>query len=127
MAMTKFASIDAYIKSAPKEVQAILKKIRQTIREAAPEAEEGISYGMPVFKQHGNLVYFAAFKKHIGFYPPIKGLAKERKPYANPKGNLQFPLDKLMPYGLMAKITKFRLKENIAQAKAKAKAKKKKV
>lgn len=126
MAMPKFATVDAYIKSFPKDVQVILKKIRQTVRQAAPQAEEGISYGMPVLKQHGNLIYYAAFKKHIGFFPPIAGLVKERKPYAGPKGNLQFPYDKPMPYGLMAKITKVRVKERLAEAKAKAKAKKKK-
>lgn len=126
MAITKNGTIAAYIKGFPKDIQVILKKIQQTVRAAAPQAEEGISYGMPVFKQQGNLVYFAAFKKHIGFYPPVNGLAKERKPYANPKGNLQFPYDKPMPYGLMTKITKLRLKENMAKAKAKAKAAKKK-
>src|SRR6516165_5404090 len=88
--------IDSYISKFPADVQVILKKVRETIHHAAPEAKETISYLMPVFKQHGILVYFAAWEKHIGMYPPISGdkaLEKAIAPYAGPKGNLQFPLD----------------------------------
>jgi uncharacterized protein YdhG (YjbR/CyaY superfamily) len=110
-------SIDDYIASfSPSpEVQAILEKIRLTIRNAAPHAEETISYKMPTFKLNGALVYFAAFKKHIGFYPPIKGdprLEKAISTYAGEKGNLRFPLDQPIPYNLIERIVKLRVKQN---------------
>ena len=93
--------IDGYISQFPPlDVRAILKKVRETIRHAAPDAKEDISYQMPAFKQHGILVYFAAWKKHIGMYPPISGdkaMEKAVARYAGPKGNLQFPLDEPIP------------------------------
>ena len=107
-------SIDAYIAGFPREVQAILKNVRATVRAAAPKAEERISYRMPAFFQDGVLVYFAAFKKHIGLYPPVRD-AKLRASvarYAGPKGNLQFPLDEPIPYTLIRRIVKVRLREN---------------
>jgi uncharacterized protein YdhG (YjbR/CyaY superfamily) len=116
---TKSKSIDDYIAEFPPRVQAILKKIRRTIRAAAPSAEEVISYRMPAFKQDGMLVYFAAFKNHIGLYPPIRGdakLAKAIAPYAGEKGNLRFPLDEPIPYDLIEKIAKLRVKQNLAKA-----------
>jgi uncharacterized protein YdhG (YjbR/CyaY superfamily) len=117
-------NIDEYIAGFPPEVQAILRKIRLTIRKAAPEAEEKISYQMPTFTLKGNLVHFAAFKKHIGFYPTPSGTAKFKKEiaaYQAAKGSIQFPLDKPIPYGLISKIVKFRVKENLARARTKGK------
>ncbi len=108
-------NIDDYIATFSPEVQAILQKIRQTIHKAAPAAEEEISYQMPAFAQQGYLVYFAAFKKHIGFYPPIKGdekLKQEASIYAGEKGNLRFPLDQPIPYALITKIVKLRVRQN---------------
>jgi uncharacterized protein YdhG (YjbR/CyaY superfamily) len=119
-------TIDEYIASFPPEVQAILKKIRRTIRAAAPDAQEAISYQIPTFKLQGVLVHFAAFKKHIGFYPPVQGdadLVKAVSPYANAKGNLRFPLDRPIPYDLITRIAKLRVKQNLAAAKAKGRPK----
>src|ERR1022692_1205043 len=107
--------IDDYIASFSPEVQAILEKIRLTIKCAAPDAQETISYNMPTFWLNGALVYFAAFKKHIGFYPPVRGDARLEKAistYAGEKGNLQFPLDQPIPYGLVERIVKLRMKQN---------------
>ncbi len=107
--------IDDYISKCPAEVQKVLRQVRETIREAAPNANEVISYGMPAFRQHGILVYFAAWKKHIGFYPPISGDAAIEKAiakYAGPKGNLQFPLDAPIPYALIKRIVKLRVKQD---------------
>lgn len=112
-------TIDEYITGFPREVQAILEKIRATIQAAAPDAEETISYRMPTFTLSGNLVHFAAFKKHIGFYPAPSGIAKFKKElsaYKGAKGSVQFPLDKPIPLGLIRKIVKFRVKENLARA-----------
>jgi len=114
-------SIDEYIGCFTPELQQVLKKIRSTIRKAAPEAEETISYKMPAFRLNGVLVYFAAFKKHIGLYPPIRGdaeLAKAIARYAGPKGNLRFPLDEPMPYELIERIVKLRVKQLAAKAAA---------
>ena len=108
-------NIDEYIASYPPEVRAILQKIRLTIRKVAPDSEEIISYKIPAFRLNGILVYFAAFKKHIGLYPPVRGDAKlvtAASVYAGEKGNLQFPLDHPIPYGLIGKIVKFRVKQN---------------
>lgn len=116
------ANIDEYIQAFPSEIQSILQSIRTTIRKAAPEAEEIISYRMPAFRQNGILVYFAAFKKHIGLYPPVSGdavIEKAIAPYAGPKGNLQFPLDKPIPYDLIERIVKLRVKQNQAKLSAK--------
>ena len=120
----KPASIDEYIAGFDPEVREILEAIRRTIREAAPEAAEVISYQMPAFKQHGILVYFAAWKKHIGLYPPVSGDAELEQavaPYAGEKGNLQFPLNEPMPFDLIERIVKHRVQQNEAKAKAKRK------
>jgi len=113
----QFKNMDEYIGDFPEEVQIILEKMRQTIREAAPEAVEAISYQMPTFKLNGrNLVHFAAFKNHIGFYPTPSGIEafkKELSLYKQGKGSVQFPMDKLIPYDLVKKIVKYRLKEII--------------
>jgi uncharacterized protein YdhG (YjbR/CyaY superfamily) len=119
--------IDSYISQFPAEVQAILEKVRATIHHAAPEGTETISYLMPAFKQHGILVYFAAWEKHIGMYPPISGdkaLEKAIARYAGPKGNLQFPLDGPIPYGLIERIVKLRVKQDSAKAAARRKKRK---
>ena len=112
----QFKTIDGYIKTFPKDIQSILEKMRQTIRNAAPEAEEAISYQIPTFKLNGNLVHFAAFKKHIGFYPTSSGIEafkKELAPYKGAKGSVQFPIDKQIPFDLVKKIVIFRVKENL--------------
>ena len=112
-------NIDTYISQFPGKVQAILEKLRATIRSAAPDAKEVISYQMPAFKQHGILVYFAAWKQHIGLYPPIHGgeaLEKAVARYAGPKGNLQFPLDEPMPLKLIERIVKMRVKQDNEKA-----------
>ena len=114
--------IGSYISQFPADVQAVLKKVRETIRNAAPDATEVISYKLPAFKQHGILVYFGAWKAHIGLYPPISGdktLEKAVARYAAPKGNLQFPLDEPMPFDLIEKIVKLRVKQDTAKAMAK--------
>jgi uncharacterized protein YdhG (YjbR/CyaY superfamily) len=119
-------TIDEYIASFPKDVQEILERIRRTIREAAPDAQEKISYQMPAFTLKGNLVYFAAFKNHIGFYPIPSGIEEfkeELSAYEQGKGSVQFPLDKPIPYDLISRIVKFRVKENLAKAEAKGKRK----
>jgi uncharacterized protein YdhG (YjbR/CyaY superfamily) len=102
----QFETIDEYIKASPKGVQAILEKMRQTIRKAVPEAEETSCYQIPTFKLNGgSLVHFAAFKKHIGLYPPApKEFKKEVSQYEGPKGNLKFPMDKPIPYDLVTRI-----------------------
>ena len=107
-------------------MQAILEQVRETIRHAAPDAKEVISYQMPAFKQHGILVYFAAWQKHIGLYPPISGdkaLEKAVARYAGPKGNLQFPLDEPMPLVLIERIVKLRVKQDTEKAAANRKKK----
>jgi uncharacterized protein YdhG (YjbR/CyaY superfamily) len=119
--------IDAYIAYFPKDVQVILEKIRQTIGKAAPNAEEAIKYQMPTFTLNGNLVHFAAFKNHIGFYPVPTGIEKFKKElsgYKGGKGSVQFPLDKPIPYELISKIVKFRVQENLKRVEAKGKKKK---
>ena len=119
--------IDGYIAQFPADVQAILRKVRTTISKAAPAAKETISYQMPAFKLHGILVYFAAWKKHIGLYPPVSGdkaLEKAVARYAGPKGNLQFPLDEPIPYDLIERIVKLRVKQDSEKAAAKRKKRK---
>ena len=115
-------SIDGYIASFAPEVQAVLNRIRLTIGNAAPEAQETISYRIPAFTFNNvALVYFAAFRRHIGFYPPVRGDARLEKavaPYAGPKGNLRFPLDQPMPYGLIERIVRLRMKQNLSKAPA---------
>jgi len=115
-------SIDEYIAAFSPEVQAILQRVRLTISKAAPEARETISYRIPAFTLSGALVYFAAFKKHIGFYPPVRGDAKLEKAlsgYAGEKGNLRFPLEQPIPYNLIERIVKLRVKQNLAKKPAK--------
>jgi uncharacterized protein YdhG (YjbR/CyaY superfamily) len=116
--------IDAYIARYPRDIQARMRKIRATIAKAAPSAEEGISYGIPVFKMNGNLVYFGGFKHHIGFFPtsgPIREFKKELAGYAVSKGTVRFPNDEPIPYPLITKIVRFRVRESRAKAKAKKK------
>jgi len=122
MEKTTASNVDEYISSKSANVRAILKKIRQTIKTAAPEAEEVISYNMPAYKYNGMLVFFAAFKNHIGFYPAPRGIEafkKELSAYKGAKGSVQFPLDKPLPFSLISKIVKFRMKENKKKALAK--------
>jgi uncharacterized protein YdhG (YjbR/CyaY superfamily) len=107
-------NIDEYLGRYPKEIQTILQKIRIAIRKAAPSAKETISYQMPAFRQGGVLVYFAAFSDHISFFPTSSGVRKFQKElgkYETSKGTIKFPLDKPIPYGLISKITKFRVGE----------------
>ena len=113
------ASIDAYIALQPGAVQPILQHIRAIVREEAPAAQEVISYRMPAFTQVGVLVYFAAFKRHIGVYPPVSGdaaLLDALAPYRGPKGNLAFPLAEPMPYELIRRVARQRVIENAARA-----------
>ena len=115
-------TIDAYIADFPKTVQQILQKVRATIKTAAPDAKETIKYGIPTFTLNGNLVHFGGYKEHIGFYPAPAGIAefkKELAPYASGKGTIRFPLDKPIPFALITRIVKFRVKKNLAKAKAK--------
>jgi uncharacterized protein YdhG (YjbR/CyaY superfamily) len=117
------ATIDEYIETFPEDIQAILQKMRRTIREAAPGAVEAISYRMPTFKLNGrNLVHFAAFKSHIGFYPipsGIEAFKEELSPYKQGKGSVQFPLDKPIPYSLVEMIVRHRAKEELEKIKRK--------
>jgi uncharacterized protein YdhG (YjbR/CyaY superfamily) len=107
-------TIDEYVALQPPEVQVILRKIRATIRKAVPRATETISYRMPTFVLNGHLVYFGAFKNHIGLYPPVRdaALRRETSVYAGEKGNLRFSLDEPIPYALIARIVKARVREN---------------
>ena len=116
-------NVDAYIAGYPPQVRAILRKIRTTIRKAAPKAEEAISYGIPAFKLHGNLIFFAAYKSHISIHPRVAELKTELAKYAGGKGTVQLPLDKPIPYGLIARMTKCRVKDNQDRAAAQRKKK----
>jgi uncharacterized protein YdhG (YjbR/CyaY superfamily) len=114
--MKQVKTIDEYISMFPDNVQVILEKLRQTIKESAPGSEEAISYQMPTFKLNGNLVHFAAFKDHIGFFPTSTGrvvFKKELSKYKGGKGTVQFPIDKPIPFDLVQKIVKYRMKENL--------------
>ena len=113
---SKFASIDEYIATFPKETQKLLNDLRTAIKTSAPNAEEKFSYGIPTFFLNGNLVHFAAFKTHIGFYPAPSGIEafkKELSMYKQAKGSVQFPLDAPLPLKLVGKIVKFRVAENL--------------
>ena len=115
-----FKTVDEYIASFPKNAQSILEELRQAIRESAPEAEEAISYQMPAFKLNGILVWFAAFKNHIGFYPKtsaIEAFKEELSDYEASKGTIRFPLDRPIPFDLVKKIVKYRVKENLSKRK----------
>ena len=122
---THVKNVDDYIKNCPQEVQQLLIEIRLTIRQFAPEAIESISYGMPAYKLNGKpLVYFAAFKNHLGFYATPTGhveFEKELATYKQGKGSVQFPIDKPLPIHLIRKIVQFRVKENLKKAKVKNK------
>lgn len=118
------ASIDVYIAGFTPEVRVILQQIRATIRKAAPRAEETIKYGMPTYMQDGNLVFFAAFKNHVGFFGGSTDggkLTAALAPYSGPKGSLKFAFDKPVPIGLIRKIVQARVRENRARADAKKK------
>ncbi len=118
--MKNFASIDDYINSYPKDIQTLLRKMRQTIKKAAPQAEEVISYGIPTFRLQGNLVHFGGFKSHIGFFPTpsaIEAFKKELQEYQGGKGTIKFLLDKPIPFDLVTRIVKFRVKENLEKKK----------
>ncbi|MDJ1485747.1 DUF1801 domain-containing protein [Cytophagaceae bacterium YF14B1] len=122
MVTTNATTIDEYIAGFPDNIQQILNQIRATIKEAAPEAQEAIKYAMPTFVLNGNLVHFAAFKNHIGFYPApvgIEAFKEQLSGYKGAKGSVQFPLDKPMPLKLITDIVKFRVKDALAQAKKK--------
>lgn len=119
MNTTNTQDIDDYIAGFPADIQVKLKKMRSTIKKAAPEALETINYQMPTFQLKGNLVHFAAFKNHVGFYPApsaIENFNMELSAYKSSKGAVQFPLDQPIPYDLVSKIVKFRVKENIEKA-----------
>jgi uncharacterized protein YdhG (YjbR/CyaY superfamily) len=116
MITAKVTTIDEYIADFPTDVQEILQQIRATIKEAAPEAGEKISYGMPTFTLKGNLIHFAAFKNHIGLYPTPNGIEEfkeELSAYKGAKGSVQFPIDKPMPLALITRIVKFRVKKSL--------------
>jgi len=120
----KFKTVDEYIGTFPVATKKIMQQVRKTIIDAAPEAEEVISYNMPAYKQEGMLVFFAAYKEHIGFYPTpggIEAFKKELSVYNSAKGSVQFPIDKPMPLALITKIVKYRVKENIEKASLKKK------
>ncbi|MDH4058644.1 MAG: DUF1801 domain-containing protein [Cyclobacteriaceae bacterium] len=115
-------TIDEYIAMYPAKVQLILEKLRKTIKKAAPEAEEVISYAIPTFKLKGNLVHFGAYENHIGFYPAPSGIAafkKELSGFEGGKGTIRFPLDKPIPFTLVSKIVAYRVNENLEKAKMK--------
>ena len=112
----QFKTMDEYISTFPEDVQRILKELRQTIKEAAPDAEETINYQMPTFTLNGNLVHFAAFENHIGFYPTPSGIEafkKELSGYKGAKGSVQFPIDQPLPLPLIRRIVEYRVKENV--------------
>lgn len=118
-----FSTVDEYIDSFPENIRRILEKIRETIKKAAPDAKEVISYRMPAFRLNGILVYFAAQQNHIGFYPtskPIEVFRKQLARYQTSKGAVRFPFNKPIPFNLISKITKFRVKEDLNSHKNKA-------
>lgn len=117
--MKKYKNVDSYIKAFPKDTQILLKQLRATIKKAAPEAEEGISYGMPGYKLNGPLVYFGGFKNHVSLFalPKVQGVfKKELSKYKTSKGTIQFSLGKPLPLALIRKIVAFRVKENLKKA-----------
>ena len=122
MRMQSFKSVDAYIKSYPKDIQKTLRVIRATIRASALGAEEAMKYGIPTFVLGGNLVHFAAYKTHIGFYPgasAVRTFRKEIAKYKSSKGTVQFPIGSPIPLSLFTRIVKFRVKENLSKTRAK--------
>jgi uncharacterized protein YdhG (YjbR/CyaY superfamily) len=124
--MTKPKNFEEYLTAFPAETQKILVQLRKTIKKAAPDADEVISYGMPLFRQNGRLLYFAAFKNHIGFYPMVTGVEAFKTKlsgYKFAKGSIQFPLQKPLPLKLISEIVKFRVNENIEKSKSNTKVK----
>lgn len=122
MEAIKPKNIDEYIAAFPEDTQKLLQQIRETIKKAAPQAEETISYAMPTFKLNGNLVHFAAYKNHIGFYPVPSGIdafKEELSVFKGAKGSVQFPIDQPMPLKLIADIVKYRVQENLEKGKKK--------
>ena len=120
MPRQKFKSVDEYIAAFPKNIQIILQELRQAIRDAAPEATEVISYQMPAFRLNGNLVWFAAFKNHVGFFPTssVTEAFKERLlSYKTSKGTIRFPIDEPIPFDLVKEIVRFRVQENSSKVK----------
>jgi uncharacterized protein YdhG (YjbR/CyaY superfamily) len=121
-----FRSIDEYIATFPEEIQALLEQVRATIRASAPGAQERISYGMPAFALKGNLVYFAALKNNIGFYPTgsgVEAFKDELSKYEGTKGSVKFPINQLLPLDLISKIVRYRVAQNLDNAAAKARKK----
>lgn len=119
MKRTKALSINAYIRSFPAKTQKLLRQMRATVRAAAPDAQETISYAIPTFTLHGNLVHFAAYEKHIGFYPTpaaIQAFSRELAAYESAKGSVRFPLDEPLPLGLIARMVRFRVAQNLKGA-----------
>lgn len=122
--MKTFTDINEYISEFPDEVKAVLEQIRETIQQAAPGAKEAIRYGMPTFVLNGNLVHFAAYKNHIGFYPAPSGIdefIEELAVYRTGKGTIQFPVNQPIPFNLIKKVVEFRVKENLGKQKRKVK------
>lgn len=122
--MQSYTTIDEFISQFPPEVQSILQKLRALIHETAPEATEAISYGIPTFKFHGNLVHFSAYKNHIGFYPTSSGVSAfmdRLAGYELSKGTIQFPIDQPLPFDLIREIVAFRVKENLQRVSARKK------
>ena len=120
----QFKTMDEYINAFPEDVQHILNELRQTIKDVAPEAEETINYQIPTFTLNGNLVHFAAFENHIGFYPTPSGMEafkKELSEYKGAKGSVQFPITEPLPLPLIRRIVKFRVKENLERKQKKKK------
>jgi len=117
---SQFRTIDEYIAEFPENVRDILEELRRVIRQAAPQAQEAMRYGIPTFRLNGNLVHFAAFKNHIGFYPTpsaIEDFKEELSSYRQAKGSVQFPINKPIPYDLVRKIVKYRVKESLKSEK----------
>jgi uncharacterized protein YdhG (YjbR/CyaY superfamily) len=120
----KFKTVDEYLSALPANTKVILKEVRKTIKQAAPQAEELISYNIPSFKLHGGLIWYAAWKEHISVYPRSSRMdasIKELSEYEGAKGTIKFPIDKPIPFDLISKIVKFRVKENLEDGKAKKK------
>jgi uncharacterized protein YdhG (YjbR/CyaY superfamily) len=127
METTKFKTVDEYIAALPDSVKPIIEELRETVKQAAPEAEESISYNMPAYQLNGPLAYYAAFKNHIGFYPTpasIIAFEEELSAYKGAKGSIQFPLNKPLPLELITRIVKVRLQENLNKNKPTKKDKK---
>ena len=122
--MKTCATINEYISEFPEEIRFKLEQIRETIQQAAPEAKEAVRYGMPTFVLNGNLVHFAAYKNHIGFYPAPSGIdayLDELAVYRTGKGTIQFPIDQPIPFNLVKKVVEFRVNENLGKRKGKVK------